>query len=209
MIPMLVVPTLTRHDLLVRMLGSVDDEVGNLIVIDNSGRGIDLPDGPWQQVDLLTMPANLGVAASWNLAVKMAHRLPWVMVCSDDVVWPEGTLGRFAEVSSEDRLVLSETWPHWCAFTIGMGVVSKVGLFDEGYYPAYFEDKDYERRCKDREVKIDRGPAVKHDNSSTLNTPDRNFNAVNKQSFHKNRELFDSGTHRGFDPFRWRQQAWT
>lgn len=208
MIPLLVVPTLTRHDLLARMLDSVDDEVGHLIVIDNSGRGVELPDGPWERWDVLPMPANLGVAASWNLAVKMGHRLPWVMICSDDVVWPEGALRQFADVSSEDKLVVSSTWPHWCAFTIGMGVVSKVGLFDEGYYPAYFEDKDYERRCKDAEVRVDRGPEVQHDNSSTLNTPHRDFAAVNKRSFHKNQELFNRGSHGGFDPFRWRQQGW-
>jgi len=208
MIPLLVVPTLTRHDLLVRMLESVDDAVGQLIVIDNSGRGVELPDGPWERWDVLPMPANLGVAASWNLAVKMGHRLPWVMVCSDDVVWPEGALGRFAEASSEDRLVLSETWPHWCAFTIGMGVVEKVGLFDEGYYPAYFEDNDYERRCQSAGVTLGRGPALQHDNSSTLHTPGTDFAAVNKRSFHKNQELFNSGQHGGFSPFRWRRQSW-
>jgi hypothetical protein len=37
---MLVVPTLTRHDLLDRMLRSVDHPVGHLVVIDNSGAGI-------------------------------------------------------------------------------------------------------------------------------------------------------------------------
>jgi len=104
--------------------------------------------------------------------------------------------------------VLSETWPHWCAFTIGMRVVSKVGLFDEGYYPAYFEDKDYERRCNNLGVVVGRGPQVQHDNSSTLHTPNRDFAAVNKRSYHKNQELFDKDGHGGFDPFRWRQQAW-
>jgi hypothetical protein len=33
MIPMLVVPTLTRHDLLDRMLRSVDHPVGHLVVV--------------------------------------------------------------------------------------------------------------------------------------------------------------------------------
>ncbi|HEY7823683.1 MAG TPA: glycosyltransferase [Acidimicrobiia bacterium] len=204
---MLVVPTLTRHDLLQRMLRSVDGPVDHLVVIDNSGRGVDIPDGPWQESTLLVMPSNLGVAASWNLAIKMAHRDPFVMICSDDMWWPEGAMDRFVEQSAEDRLVVSETWPHWCAFTIGMGVVSKLGLFDEGYYPAYFEDTEYERRMAQGGVERMRGPQVYHENSSTLNTPGRSWNR--NGSYSSNEQLFRSGNRHGFDPFRWRSHAWT
>ena len=202
---MLVVPTLTRHDLLERMLGTVDGAVQHLVVIDNSGRGIDLPDGPWEESTLLIMPSNLGVAASWNLALKMAHREPWVMIASDDMWWPEGAMDRFAEESSEDRVVVSSTWPHWCAFTIGMGVVHQIGDFDEGYYPAYFEDTEYKRRMDRADIGWVKGPEVYHQNSSTLNTPGRSWRGG---SYHKNEALFKSGERRGFDPYRWRDQAW-
>lgn len=206
---MLVVPTLTRHDLLVRMLGTVDGRVDHLVVIDNSGRGVDLPDGPWVESTLLVMPSNLGVAASWNLAIKTAHRDPFVMVCSDDMTWPEGAMDRLAGMSGEDRLVVSQTWPHWCAFTIGMGVVAKVGLFDEGYYPAYFEDTDYERRLQRAGVELLRGPAVGHENASTLNTPGAGFASQNNRSYQANSALYRDDRHYGFDPFRWREQAWS
>jgi GT2 family glycosyltransferase len=209
MIPLLVVPTYTRHDLLVRMLESVDALVGHLVVIDNSGLGVELPDGPWRDVTLLPMPANLGVAASWNLAIKMGHRAPWIMLCSDDVVWPAGALDAFAGLSGEDRLVLSETWPHWCAFTIGMAVVRDVGLFDEAYYPAYFEDLDYERRMARAGVESTLGPALLHDNSSTLMTPGRDFAARRGPSHKQNQAVFRADRVHGFDPFRWRAQAWT
>jgi GT2 family glycosyltransferase len=208
MIPMMVVPTLTRHDLLALMLDSVDYPVKHLVVIDNSGRGVDVPDGPWGMVTILPMPTNFGVAASWNLAVKMGHREPWVLIASDDVVWPAGALERFDEVCSEDRLVLSDSWPHWCAFGIGMRVVEKVGLFDEGYFPAYFEDRDYERRCARRGVMVGHGPSVVHANSSTLNTPDAQFAEPNGITFTSNRQLFESDMHHGFDPYRWRKNAW-
>ncbi|HEY7823363.1 MAG TPA: hypothetical protein VIG24_11035 [Acidimicrobiia bacterium] len=208
MIPLLVVPTLTRHDLLERMLRSVDEAVQRLVVIDNSGRGLDLPDGPWDEADVLRMPANLGVAASWNLAIRMGHRNPWVMICSDDVTWPEGAMRRLAEDSAEDRLTLSETWPHWCAFTIGMGVVSRVGLFDEGYFPAYFEDTEYERRLEGAGISPTLSAAVGHQNASTLNTPGAEFGVRNRASYAANEALYMSGEHHGFDPFRWRRQAW-
>ena len=208
MIPMMVVPTLTRHDRLEQMLDTVDGGVEHLVVIDNSGRGVVLPDGPWEDVTIFVMPANIGVAASWNLALKMAYDRPYVLICSDDVLWPEGAMDKFEEKSGEDRLLVSSTWPHWCAFTIGMGVVSKVGSFEENYFPAYFEDKDYERRCADLGVTIDRGPEVDHFNSSTLHTPDRDFARTNKHSFHQNKAWFDKQMRADFDPMRWRDQAW-
>jgi len=208
MIPLLVVPTLTRHDLLKRMLLSVDAHVERLVVIDNSGRGVELPDGPWVEADVFAMPANLGVAASWNLAIKMGHRHEWVMVCSDDMTWPAETMGKFVEKSAEDRLVVSSTWPHWCAFTIGMGVVEKAGLFDEGYYPAYYEDTEYERRLSQAGIGLTIGPAVGHDNASTLNSPGRNFGRFNTQTQKANQELYKSQKHGGFSPSRWRAQAW-
>jgi hypothetical protein len=207
MIPLLVVPTLTRHDLLGRMLESVDAAVERLVVLDNSGRGVEIPDGPWEQADVFAMPSNLGVAASWNLAIKIGHRHPWVMVCSDDMWWPENAMQEFVELSGENRIVLSSTWPFWCAFTIGMGVVSRVGLFDEGYYPAYYEDTEYERRMNEQGVQKLLGPAVGHDNSSTLLTPGANFNRA--ASLQANERLFASRKHGGFDPYRWREQSWT
>jgi GT2 family glycosyltransferase len=207
-IPMMVVPTLTRHDLLDRMLRSVDCQVGHLVVIDNSGRGIVGGSGPWERMTVLPMPTNLGVAASWNLAIKMGHRHPWVMVCSDDMWWPASALQRFAEQSSEDSLVVSSTWPHWCAFTIGMSVVQKVGLFDEGFYPAYYEDTEYERRMRRAGVERRMGPRVEHANASTLNTPNVDFRNRNGHSYEQNKALFEQDRHHGFDPFRWRSNGW-
>jgi GT2 family glycosyltransferase len=208
-IPMMVVPTLTRHDLLDRMLRSVDSRIGHLVVIDNSGRGIVGGDGPWERMTVLPMPTNLGVAASWNLAIRLAHREPWVLICSDDMWWPVNALHEFAGQSSEDSLVVSATWPHWCAFSIGMRVVQKVGLFDEGYFPAYFEDTEYERRLRRAGVERRMGPAVHHSNASTLNTPGSDFTNRNGHTYQQNRALFEQDRHHGFDPFRWREQAWT
>lgn len=208
MIPMMVVPTLTRHDLLDRMLRSVDFPVRHLVVIDNSGRGIVGGSGPWERMTVLPMPTNLGVAASWNLAIKLAHREPYVLICSDDMWWPEGALEGFARESSEDRLVTSSEWPHWMAFTLGMGVVHRVGLFDEGFYPAFFEDLDYLRRCVNVGVNHVEGPAVHHNNSSTLRTPGAGFQRKNEKSWESNRALFESHVAGGFDPFRWRDLGW-
>jgi len=205
-VPWMVVPTLTRHDLLGRMLASVDVRIGTLVVVDNSGTlddaGTDLAD----DFRVLRMPTNLGVAASWNLALRLAYRAPWVLIASDDVTFPAGALEAFAELSGEDRLVLSSAWPHWCAFTIGAGIVHRVGVFEEGYFPAYFEDTDYERRLHRAGLEVTIGPHVGHQNSSTLRSGD--FAAANDRSFAANQALFEADRPHGFDPYRWRALAW-
>jgi GT2 family glycosyltransferase len=190
------------------MLGSIDHPVGHLVVIDNSGRGIVGGSGPWERMTVLPMPANLGVAASWNLAVRLAHKHPWVLVASDDMWWPAGVLQDLVGVASEETLVLSGNFPHWQAFTLGMGVVHKVGLFDEGYYPAYFEDVEYVRRMGRKGLVPVMGPETFHDNSSTLATPGTKFKDRNGSSWESNRSLYDSETFCGFDPYRWRDLGW-
>lgn len=213
-IPHLVVPTLTRRDLLMELLATIDVPVGTLLIVDNGDQHIgDLYVPNVDRVRVADLGANLGVAASWNLGIKTAVQHDWVMVVSDDVRMPPGALARFAELSAPDRVVVTAAWPHWCAFTIGMDVVQTVGLFDENYYPAYFEDDDFERRMTDAGLVTHFGPEVQHSNSSTLRTPGRQFHEVNMRTFEANR-AYDDGKRNGtvstlWDPYRWRRQTWT
>lgn len=186
MIPVLIVPILNQPELLYRMLDSVDVKVGTLVVIDN-GHCLpgDFPRRNWaRNAYLLRMPANLGVAGSWNLGIKATPMAPWWMVANFDVVFPPGALAQFDRPDSPEALVLSGGSPDWCVFTVGERVVERVGLFDEALYPAYWEDLDYERRCEAAGVPIIRsGISVHHDNSSTLQG---GYRAANERTFGDN-----------------------
>jgi len=148
MIPNLIVPTLTRYDLLQRMLSSIDYPIGHVVIIDN-GNMIDQLKLPAEikELTVLTMPANLGVAGSWNLGIKCFPHDPVWFIASDDVVFEPGALEAWEEVSGPDRIVTSDKWPHYQLFSVGEDVVNVVGLFDEALHPANFEDDDYEWRC--------------------------------------------------------------
>ena len=164
----LIVPVLNRYDLLQKMLDSVDVLVEHLLVIDN-GTGADLSfSDKFQNVTVLAMPANQGVAGSWNLGIKSfpyAHR--WFIV-SNDVVFEPGSLEMLA-LARRDEITLTSDAPHWQAFALGDEAVSDIGLFDESLFPAYFEDNDYMRRAEFVGVNIRRLDInVKHDNSSTI-----------------------------------------
>ena len=214
-IPNLTIPTLTRHDLLGRMLGTVDVQVGHLLIVDNSGDGFDVPDGPWDRVTVLRMPANFGVAASWNLAVKCFFRDDVVFVGSDDLMLPSGALSRLATIASAETLTLSGTWPYWCLFAVGQRFIERVGLFDERFYPAYHEDSEMQWRAGlvgGRIVTSD--VQVHHDNASTLFTPGKRWGARKAVSEDANGRLLDdkkggADGGPGWSAYRWREQAWS
>ena len=218
MIPVLVVPVLARPELLYRMLGSVDHPIGTTVVIDN-GRGVveqdDVQDaltGWCDEVYILRMPSNLGVATSWNLGIKSTPFAPWWLISNFDVVWPAGSLERFAGEADRGSLVLSYGSPPWCAFTIGEQIVTDVGLFDEGLHPAYFEDDDLTRRVTAAGLPLRRSTIpVHHDNSSTLAA---GYAVRNGTTFADNAEYYGRKVARGdLSEGRWslarrRAQSW-
>lgn len=93
---------------------------------------------------VLNMPANLGVAGSWNLGIKSFPLAPYWVIASNDIKYAPGQLQKLADTSSPD--VVIKTSESWSSFSIGSNIVKKVGLFDENYHPAYYEDNDYEDR---------------------------------------------------------------
>jgi len=143
-IPAVIIPVLNRFDLLEHCISTIDCEVENLLIIDNSG-SYSIPKGLYdQKVWVLNMPANLGVAGSWNLGIKSFPFAPYWVVASNDVFFQPRQLERFAEISRPDLLIKSTQ--SWGCFSLGSDIVKKVGLFDENFHPAYYEDVDYETR---------------------------------------------------------------
>ena len=187
MIPSMIVPTLTRHDLLTQMLKSIDYPVGLLIIINNNPNanfeGTDSIPDCVADYRVLNLPANLGCSGSWNLGIKLTPFAPWWLVASDDVVFEPGALEAFARECSPDRLTISDEWPHYQFFGVGENLADKVGLFDENFFPANFEDDDYERRCSIAGVEIHRAHvAHSHVKQGTVHAPewiDRNRETYN------------------------------
>lgn len=166
------------------MLRTVDVDVETLIVVDNGGTVsrhelTQINRKYLRRTYLWKMPRNLGVPTSWNLGIKATPFSPWWLVANFDVLFPSGSLRRLVDAASPDRLVLSGGEPAWCTFAIGEAVVERVGLFDEGIHPAYWEDIDYQRRAQALGVEIVKsGVPVVHANSSSLAAGFHDRNAV-------------------------------
>jgi GT2 family glycosyltransferase len=186
MLPNLIVPVLNRYDLLDRMLASIDYPVYELLIVDNGGELDGIRDNEnLINVNILNMPSNLGVAASWNLGIKLLpHHDRWFFA-SNDMVYLPGALESLSE-AGRDEITLSDMFPFWHTFSVGEEVVRRVGLFDEALYPAYFEDNDYQRRAVQKNVHI-RSVSIptQHENSSTIGA-DRGLREKNAVSFQNN-----------------------
>ena len=194
MLENLIVPVLNRYDLLERMLDSVDVPVQHLLVIDNgasvTAESLELKlSDKFTKVTHLRMPANLGVAGSWNLGIKsFPYAQRWFIV-SNDVVFRSGALEKLA-TARRDEVTLTSDAPHWQAFALGDEAVNDIGLFDESLFPAYFEDNDYMRRAEFvgvniRKLDID----LHHDNSSTIKA---GYQSKNDKTFFANQRHYQS-----------------
>ena len=142
--PVLAVPVLNRPDLFRRMRDSIDIDV-RLLVIDNSGTG--LTRGLVPASAILAPPNNLGVAASWNLAIKCYPQEPYWLFANADTEFAPGDLARLVEATESGAWGWVGMMGDWRAFGLTAATVERVGLFDENYHPIYCEDADYERRC--------------------------------------------------------------
>lgn len=214
MIPVMVVPILARPDLLDQMLDTVDYPVDTLIVIDNGGvLPGDFAHRDWANNGyLIRSPSNLGVATSWNLGIKMTPHAPWWLIANFDLEWPSGSLELFDTEDAARVVRLVDSQQPWCAFSIGEDVVTSVGLFDEFFHPAYFEDTDYQRRCEAAGAPVLRSPIpVTHHNSSTLSAGYRVANDTTflaNLNYNRNKADRDDLTEGGWSLARRRRLSW-
>ena len=88
----------------------------------------------------------MGVAASWNEALRRFG--DYVIIANDDVEITPTTIETFvAQAELSDKLLfLCDIGQGFPFFLIKQAAVRLVGLFDEQFTPAYFEDTDYLHR---------------------------------------------------------------
>ena len=191
MIPVLGFCTLKRFDLADRLLASIDYPVEHLVVVDNSGLQTWTPTKPDCVSNLWTIrvPFGLGLVGAWNLIVKSTPYAPYWVLVNDDAHFAPDALETIAKEVDTQALNFLDIVPQWSAVVFGEGMVEKVGLYDERFYPLYFDDNDLERRVDKAGVpKKTIQAKVHHDNSSTLNS---GFQLVNGNSYRNNQYIYN------------------
>ena len=215
MIPVLAIPVLNRYDLLDDNLDTIDYPIKEILII-NNGKEEYVPRRKDLNIRVLNLPSNLGMSGSWNLTIKLYPHENYWMFSSADTHWIPGSLEKLHNESGSDKLVL--TTEAWSAFTLGENVVREVGLFDEYFYPIYFEDNDYYERVmrssvKDGYVHGTIQVNAPHGASQTIHS-DSSLRDRNNETFIKNREYFNDKTlenftnHRGWNMDKRRDNEW-
>lgn len=136
-----VIPTLCRYDLLVRCLACVARQTvqpERIVVVDNGGTfETDIPG-----VEIVRPGRNFGVAGGWNLGMDTVAPLDaWIL--NDDFFPAPDVSAKM--LSTDGPVVLA---PSYSSFFIRRSTFEKVGRFDEAFWPAYYEDTDYDNRLK-------------------------------------------------------------
>ena len=186
-IPVLIVPILNRYDLLDSMLDSINYPIDNILIIDNGG-GFKTEK---ENVKVLNMPANLGLSAAWNLGIKCYPHSKYWLFASADTVWGDSALKEIDDLSGSDKLILTND--SYGCFSVGENVIEKIGIFDEYFYPIYFEDNDFHERvarfCPENTIVSTDINTAPETGSQTINSDDKLKN-INHETFVKNEEYY-------------------
>lgn len=126
--------------------------------------------------DYIKNAGNIGVSKSWNLGIKDSFDkgYDYVFIINNDVIFHEQCIDRLVDRLNKGNVVLASALdvrgecqvpeevyglklkvglkesqsPNFSAFMITKELIEKVGWFDEGFDPAYFEDNDMHYRIK-------------------------------------------------------------
>jgi GT2 family glycosyltransferase len=190
------IPTINRADLLAKSIADLSENCPDVevVVVDNGKQDLyRMLERSKLNFELFENPENKGVAGSWNQIARYGFRMgySWAWIVNDDVV-----LGK--NQHEIERLCADSESPFeappviaaqpWCSFLLPEKVWSSVGEFDEGYFPAYFEDDDYMERMKEKGLNVIWRdlvvPRVFRNSQTIQKDPSLNLN------FSKNQERF-------------------
>lgn len=129
--------------------------LGELLVIDNTRNGLDLTG----LIDVYRDPDghNLGVARSWNVGIRRALADPdcdYVVLMSACMRFGPilHTTWRRQMETFWGETVIEADGHSWHLIAFHRRVFETVGLFDENFYPAYFEAIDFGYRMRLRDM---------------------------------------------------------
>lgn len=163
-----------------------------IIIIDNSSDGagtlyLTPLTHKFSNVFILPQMHNMGVAASWNIAMTTINT-DYMIIANDDIEVEPYTIERLVEaaIKTPNEVFFSGDGSMANAFSLFLLTqrgYKAVGPFDEVFYPAYFEDGDYARRMMLKGYVINKvaGATYSHVGSSTI----RRYTQTEMQAHHE------------------------
>lgn len=114
------------------------------MLVDNTGAQAWADFAHIRSWDYIDMGARASLAAAWNAAVRDDQSDYYAFLSSS--CWMSGSalLDAIERHADPERGLLTSEGFH--CFVLAASVFDRVGLFDENFYPAYYEDSDFLRR---------------------------------------------------------------
>ncbi len=141
------IPTLNRADLLIPALLYYQNDFPNvdIFIIDNGNQEA-LNVLKHKNVTILRQTHNIGVARSWNILCNKIFKIKdFALILNDDIYLGKNE-HEIILLLENMQLALYTSPIDWCTFLLPKTTYTTIGEFDEEFYPAYFEDNDYEYR---------------------------------------------------------------
>ena len=188
----LAIPTLTRYDLCRRLIEHVERtstrKPDSYLIIDN-GDAFDAEAlGLGDRVVVYRPGRNLGVSASWNYALRKSHPDKHVAIVNDDVLPEPNELALLYDCLEAHRgQAVHARAEGYGFFAQSPETTTRVGDYDERFWPAYYEDRDYERRLKLAGVlRVDVAPPTQKEGSQTLAAADDELRRTIERGLYRN-----------------------
>lgn len=203
MIPVLGFAVYSQFSKADRLLASIDYPVEHLVIVDNSGKKSWQPKKPESVKNLwfIQVPFGLGLVGAWNLVIKSTPYAPYWVLVNDDAWFEAGALEIIAKDVDPEALNFVDIVPQWSCVVFGEGAIAKAGVYDERFYPLYFDDNDLHRRIENAGVRTNQIEAkVHHENSSSL----AGRREENNRTYDANQKLMDKKViENDFSPGYW------
>lgn len=166
------VPTMRRYDLLDRLIESalVGTRIPDRILIVDNGGSYAVPEHARDRVKIIYSGENIGVAAAWNKLIQAGARI----ISNDDIELGPESFDKFASALEKNTPFAYSSVATWSLFALDPSVFARIGDFDEEFFPAYYEDNDYEMRLglAGIPISIIADDAVKHVRGGTSRNKD-------------------------------------
>ena len=137
-----IIDTALAHQCM-RSMDRVDH--GRVIVVDNRAQPND-KDLPWTPGRYVSWQGlNVGVPTSWNYGASRVVRemRDLLVICSQAICFNDGGRSLLDAMDGSDEWGMEVIGAGWHLIGLTRKTLEAVGPFDEGFYPAYYEDTDY------------------------------------------------------------------
>ena len=135
------------------------------------------------------------LAQIWNYFIE-SYDIDDYIIMNDDITFGPGYLENYFKTIKENPNTyrIQSDYPHTC-FSTSKYVIDKVGLYDENYIGAYYEDTDYHKRCIESNIKIIEVEGnkfnFKHEGRATNRTCTDEERDIIKRNMERNMEYFN------------------